>query len=71
MKTTPVLSAFAICAASIVIAAEPVPPFSGSIERLDPKLDTLIAPEAKIEVLASGFNWAEGPVWYQIGRAHV
>ncbi|MBX7209312.1 MAG: SMP-30/gluconolactonase/LRE family protein [Verrucomicrobiaceae bacterium] len=67
MKTTPVLSAFAICAASIVIAAEPVPPFSGSIERLDPKLDTLIAPEAKIEVLASGFNWAEGPVWYQGG----
>jgi gluconolactonase len=23
----------------------------------------LLAPEAKIEVLASGFNWSEGPVW--------
>jgi gluconolactonase len=37
-------------------AAEPVPEFHGSIERLDPALDALIAPGAKIEVLASGFN---------------
>jgi|UniRef100_UPI0037834983 gluconolactonase len=45
------------------LAAEPVPSFNGSIERLDPALDALIAPGAKIEVLASGFNWSEGPVW--------
>jgi gluconolactonase len=44
-------------------AADPVPAFHGSIERLDPTLDALIAPDAKIEVLASGFNWSEGPVW--------
>lgn len=44
-------------------AAEPVPEFHGSIEKLDPALDALIAPDAKIEVLASGFNWSEGPVW--------
>lgn len=44
-------------------AAEPVPEFHGSIERLDPALDALIPPDAKIEVLASGFNWSEGPVW--------
>lgn len=44
-------------------AAEPVPAFQGSIERLDPALDALIAPGTKIEVLASGFNWSEGPVW--------
>ncbi|MFC5454125.1 SMP-30/gluconolactonase/LRE family protein [Prosthecobacter fluviatilis] len=43
--------------------AEPVPTFHGSIEKLDPALDGLIAPDAKIEVLASGFNWSEGPVW--------
>jgi gluconolactonase len=48
-----------------VIAAEPVPPFEGSIERLDPALDTLLAPDAKIEVLATGFNWSEGPTWFQ------
>jgi gluconolactonase len=44
-------------------SAEPIPEFHGSIERLDPALDSLIAPAAKIEVLASGFNWSEGPVW--------
>jgi gluconolactonase len=44
-------------------AAEPVSEFKGAFERLDPALDALIAPGAKIEVLASGFNWSEGPVW--------
>ena len=38
-------------------------PQVGSVERLDAALDTLIAPEAKIEKLAEGFSWAEGPVW--------
>jgi gluconolactonase len=35
----------------------------GHIERLDPRLDALVARGASIEVLASGFRWAEGPVW--------
>lgn len=34
-----------------------------SIERLDPALDKLIPADAKIEVLAEGFKWSEGPVW--------
>ncbi len=38
-------------------------PTIGSIERLDPALDALLPPEAKIEKLAEGFTWAEGPVW--------
>ena len=38
----------------------PTPP---GIERLDPALDELIAPDAKIEVLAGGYVWTEGPVW--------
>lgn len=46
-------------------ADEKLPPFSMSIERLDPALDALIAPDAKVEKLAEGFNWSEGPVWYQ------
>jgi gluconolactonase len=54
---------FLLLATSTVLAADPVPPFQGSIERLDAGLDALIAPDAKIEVLASGFNWSEGPVW--------
>jgi gluconolactonase len=33
------------------------------IERLDPALDKLIAPDARIETLAEGYDWSEGPVW--------
>lgn len=36
---------------------------TGSIERLDPRMDTFIAENAEIEILASGFTWSEGPVW--------
>src|SRR5258705_523179 len=42
-------------------------PTFGTIERLDPALDRLIAPEAKIEKLADGFDWSEGPVWMRDG----
>jgi gluconolactonase len=49
-------------------AAKPThPPVVGKIERLDPALDKLVAPDAKIENLAEGFNWVEGPVWVRQG----
>jgi gluconolactonase len=35
----------------------------GTIERLDPRFDELVAPDAVIEKLAEGFEWSEGPVW--------
>lgn len=40
---------------------------TGSVLRLKPEMDQLIAPDAQIEVLASGFGWAEGPVWDKAG----
>ena len=40
-------------------------PHLGEIIRLDPALDALLPKEAVIEVLASGFDWTEGPVWVQ------
>ena len=46
------------------ITSFPAPyPTLGSIERLDPALDAVLAPDAMIEKLAEGFSWAEGPVW--------
>jgi gluconolactonase len=39
----------------------------GSIERTDAALDALVPQGAKIELLASGFTWAEGPVWTSDG----
>ena len=35
----------------------------GTVERFDPALDRLIPTDAKIEVLAAGFTFSEGPVW--------
>jgi gluconolactonase len=42
-------------------------PSFGKIHRDDPKLDELLAPDAKIEVISSGFQWAEGPIWIKDG----
>lgn len=40
-------------------------PRLGRIVRADPRLDTILPPGAQIEVLASGFDWSEGPVWLE------
>lgn len=37
----------------------------GSIERYDKALDDLIAPDAKAEIIAEGFDWSEGPLWLE------
>jgi gluconolactonase len=37
------------------------------IERLDPALDRLLEPQARIEVLAQGYDWSEGPIWVKNG----
>jgi gluconolactonase len=46
-------------------------PTVGSIERLDPAIDALIPKNARIEKLADGFDWAEGPVWRAKDRSLV
>ena len=35
----------------------------GDVQRLEPVLDAIVPPEAKIEKLADGFGFGEGPVW--------
>src|SRR6266487_2521735 len=37
----------------------------GSIERLDPGLDSIISQNAKVEIIAEGFEWSEGPLWIE------
>lgn len=39
----------------------------GKIERMQPEIDGIVAPDAKIEVLAEGYTWSEGPVWVPNG----
>jgi len=40
----------------------------GTIHRLDPGLDSILAKDARLEKLADGFEWSEGPVWIKDGR---
>jgi gluconolactonase len=56
MKTTALLLLSAL-------AAHAEPSTVGTIVSHDPSFDKLVAPGTKIEVLGSGFNWSEGPVW--------
>ena len=37
--------------------------YIGSVERLSPEINNLIEKNARIEILANGFEWSEGPVW--------
>lgn len=37
----------------------------GTIESLDPAFDSIVATDAKMEILDSGFKWSEGPVWVE------
>jgi gluconolactonase len=43
--------------------AQPPTRTLGTIERFDKQLDSLLAPDAKLQILADGFTWTEGPVW--------
>jgi gluconolactonase len=43
-------------------------PTIGSIERLSPELDGILADSVKIELLADGYEWTEGPVWVADGE---
>lgn len=40
-------------------------PTIGTIEKLADGLDKIIAPDTKIEVLAEGSAWSEGPLWLE------
>lgn len=35
----------------------------GSLESHDPQFGKLVSPDAKIEIIAEGFSWIEGPLW--------
>lgn len=39
------------------------PPTAGNIIRLDPEFDALVPKDARIEKLATGFTFTEGPLW--------
>jgi gluconolactonase len=71
-----IVSASSFHATSLVHAApqapgngQPTPPpLDKPVERLDPALDRIIAPDAKLEILKDdAFNFTEGPAWMPEG----
>jgi gluconolactonase len=40
-------------------------PIKMEVERLDPAIDELIPANTKVEKLAEGFVWSEGPTWFE------
>lgn len=48
-----------------ILLALPLP--GQTIVRLDPRLDRILAPEARVERIADGFTWTEGPLWTPAG----
>src|SRR5580658_378427 len=55
------ISSLAISQVSAQSAAEP------GVRRVDPALDKLLSPGAKVEKVAGGFQFVEGPVWNRKG----
>lgn len=40
-------------------------PTMGYLEVLDPAFSEIVPPHTKIEIIAKGFDWSEGPVWVE------
>ena len=38
---------------------------TGTIERIDPALDSIVDKDAVAEIIAEGFEWSEGPLWIE------
>jgi len=48
-------------------AAAPTKIDGATIDRWDPAMDAIVPKDWKIEKLAEGFGWAEGPIWVKSG----
>src|SRR5580658_3250873 len=60
----PLILVTVVFSASVLFAQ---PAAETTIRRIDPALDKLLSPEAKVEKLAGGFGFVEGPVWNRKG----
>jgi gluconolactonase len=68
-RKTAIKGAASICFAAVLVllAARLFGQAGGEIVRLDPKLDEIVPSDAKVEKLAGGFGFVEGPVWVRPG----
>lgn len=68
MRTIASLTVLLLLGQTLVEGQEKKPyPTFGKINRINPGLNKLLAEDAKLEKLAGGFVWTEGPVWIKDG----
>jgi gluconolactonase len=58
----------AASAACVAAPAAPTKIDEATIDRWDPAMDAIVPKDWKVEKLADGFGWAEGPIWVKSGR---
>ncbi len=71
MKSISILLLLIVVDVSLSAVFRPRPTHANTgptIVRLDPRLDKLVPVDAKLEKIADGFVWAEGPVWNRSGN---
>lgn len=73
MKNSIFLALFFVGCSSPPIQEKSVDKFqtTDSVERLDSAINSLIPVGAEIEILASGFEWSEGPLWLESQNALI
>jgi gluconolactonase len=54
-------------AVALPVAARAQAPQAPAVQRFDAELDRILDKDAKLEVIASGYRWTEGPVWVRDG----
>ena len=69
LSVTAVALVAALSAAACAAAPPPAPTkiAEATIDRWDPAMDAIVPKDWKIEKLAEGFGWAEGPIWVKSG----
>ena len=58
-----ILSVCSVCGYSQV--GNNSPGLKTSIEVIDPAMNALVDKDARVEIIADGFDWCEGPVWVE------
>ena len=65
------------CVLALLIAVACLPAFAGDLPtigeviQLDARLAEVLDADAKIEVIATGFEWSEGPRWVPDGNGYL
>lgn len=69
MKKLPIAGLMLLLAGFSVLNSQTPPGTKFRIVRLDPALDEIISPDAKLETLGEHFGLTEGPVWIPQGNS--